>query len=1001
MKLKRNLLATTICGLLALSSAPAFAQDAPADPPTTEEEKPKEITRVVVTGSLIPIAAQETSSPVTTITAEEIERQGYRNISDVLRAQPLATGAVQDNQFSAGFTPGATTISLLSLDPSFTLILLDGRPLADYPLLYNGQSNFTDLSTIPTAMVERIDILPGNQSAIYGSAAIAGVVNIILKKRLEGLHLDLRMGGYDSSGGDNWRMQLSGGKSWGALDLTFGFQYSEQDPMFGSDNEWFDSTEDNPNPNQRFGSRTFLILDGFTGQYIDPGQATCDALSNNFGGTTIYDFRPGSGRYCGSRYEVGNTSFLNEEDSVSGYINANWSISDNAELYASLLYNQQTTISSSFSRFWVPDVNGTFGFIWEDDGSCDLFNFGCPLNLYQHIFSPEETGGPQEQKFSSKSYNFAFGIKGTLGDSTWDYDAWYARSQFDVTDSTMWPLTDEIEDFFRDQFLGPSLGTFYGYQIYNPDHAAFYQSLTPGEYASFLDEIRTESKTWTHNINFLVTNATLWELPAGDVGMALLATAGRQRWENPTDPRVIAGDFWGITGTQGEGERSNYAFAGELRVPLFKQLTASLSARYDSYENIDAGEDSKATWKLGLEFRPWETLLIRGNYATAFRAPDMSYVFAGDSGFFTSVNDYYRCEEDGQPITDCDWGPVNVAGRRSGNPDLKSITADSYGFGFVWSPNRHITFHADYYNVQIEDEVRDLSLDFLLRNENECRQGRSQLSAEACAAYIDRVTRTGSNSPQPNAILLITTGPVNISTENVSGVTAGATFRWGNEHYGQWLLDLAWNNTMEHKVRQFPDDPELDYLHDGFWSSEFKSNLTADLNWSIGKWDSTVHVTHYGHTPNYTEQLGVASNNGIVARNVNPWTLVNLNVAYNFTKNQKLAVTVNNIANKRAPRDESYTAYPYYNVFNYNGYGRAWWVSYTFDWNGGDTGPAPEPAPVLPSRTCADLDDDGDGVNNCNDKCPGSSAGQALGADGCPVPAAEPEPVMEPKPFRN
>src|SRR4249919_2695423 len=324
MKMKRNLLASTIGGLLALSALPAFAQDAPAAPadqPKKEEPKPAEITKITVTGSRIPIAAQETSSPTITITAENIVEQGYRNVAEVLRAQPLATGAVQDNQFTNGFTPGATTISLLGLDPSFTLILLDGRPLADYPLLYNGQSNFTDLSTIPTAMVERIDILPGNQSAIYGSAAIAGVVNIILKKHLEGLHLDLRAGGYENGGGDNFRMQLSGGHQFGALDLTYGLQYSKQDAMFGSDSEWFDSTEDNPNPAARYGSRDFLIANGFTNQYIDPGQATCDSLAGNFDGTTIRDFRPGRGYYCGSRYEVGNTSFLNKEDNTSAYLN--------------------------------------------------------------------------------------------------------------------------------------------------------------------------------------------------------------------------------------------------------------------------------------------------------------------------------------------------------------------------------------------------------------------------------------------------------------------------------------------------------------------------------------------------------------------------------------------------------------------------------------------------------------------------------------------------------
>ena len=179
--------------------------------PRIPQHAPAQLEPVIVTGSWIPQIQQENASPVVAITAEDIDRQGFQNVSELLRAQPLATGAVQDNQFSGGFTPGATTISLLGLEPGFTLILLDGRPLADYPLLYNGEGNFTDLSSIPTGMVERIDVLPGNQSAVYGSAAIAGVVNIILKKRIEGVQVAARAGGYEQGGGDNMRFELTGG----------------------------------------------------------------------------------------------------------------------------------------------------------------------------------------------------------------------------------------------------------------------------------------------------------------------------------------------------------------------------------------------------------------------------------------------------------------------------------------------------------------------------------------------------------------------------------------------------------------------------------------------------------------------------------------------------------------------------------------------------------------------------------------------------------------------
>ena len=125
--MNRKMLATAICAVLA-SPLVAFAQDTTA---TQEQKETTELDTVVVTGSLIPQVKMENANPVVTISSEDIARQGFKNVYDVLRAQPLATGAVQDNQFTNGFTPGATTISLLGLSPGFTLILLDGRPLPD------------------------------------------------------------------------------------------------------------------------------------------------------------------------------------------------------------------------------------------------------------------------------------------------------------------------------------------------------------------------------------------------------------------------------------------------------------------------------------------------------------------------------------------------------------------------------------------------------------------------------------------------------------------------------------------------------------------------------------------------------------------------------------------------------------------------------------------------------------------------------------------------------
>jgi outer membrane receptor protein involved in Fe transport len=193
MQMQIKLLTATILSVLfAIPDASAQLADQEVPPKDTEQH----LQTIKVTGSLIPQVEVETASPIITITSQQIERQGFASVYDALRAQPVATGSVQDNQAVGGFTAGAKTLSLLGLDPAFTLYLINGHPLADYPLLYNGISNFVDLTNVPTGMVDHIDILPGNQSSIYGSSAIAGVINIVLKDRIDGYELSARAGGY-------------------------------------------------------------------------------------------------------------------------------------------------------------------------------------------------------------------------------------------------------------------------------------------------------------------------------------------------------------------------------------------------------------------------------------------------------------------------------------------------------------------------------------------------------------------------------------------------------------------------------------------------------------------------------------------------------------------------------------------------------------------------------------------------------------------------------------
>jgi outer membrane receptor for ferrienterochelin and colicin len=149
---------------------------------TTTNTKAANLDKIVVTGSLIPQTSLETAKPVLVISAEDLKTRGFTSVADALQRSSFSTGTVQGNQTSASFTQGAETISLFGLNPGYTKFLIDGRPMADYPALYNGSDVFNNISGIPIDLVERIEVLPGGQSSLYGSDGIACVVYVILKK---------------------------------------------------------------------------------------------------------------------------------------------------------------------------------------------------------------------------------------------------------------------------------------------------------------------------------------------------------------------------------------------------------------------------------------------------------------------------------------------------------------------------------------------------------------------------------------------------------------------------------------------------------------------------------------------------------------------------------------------------------------------------------------------------------------------------------------------------
>ncbi|WP_447730608.1 TonB-dependent receptor plug domain-containing protein [Pseudoxanthomonas suwonensis] len=202
--------------------------------------------RVTVTGSRIKRVEIEGPAPVTVITADDIEKQGFSTVYDALNTLTEFTGSVQNELNQNGFTPNASFLNLRGLGPGYQLVLVNGRRTADYPLPYNSQSNAVNLANIPTSAVERIEVLSGGASAIYGSDAVAGVVNVILKTNYEGDLLTARAGTTTRGGGDSGRLQWIGGKVGQRWSLTYAAEYLAREEIFASQRDFMDSYRDDP-----------------------------------------------------------------------------------------------------------------------------------------------------------------------------------------------------------------------------------------------------------------------------------------------------------------------------------------------------------------------------------------------------------------------------------------------------------------------------------------------------------------------------------------------------------------------------------------------------------------------------------------------------------------------------------------------------------------------------------------------------------------------------------
>lgn len=951
-RLRRLPLTSAIIAGLLFSGA-ALAQDATGDDqkpqPASQstQDGQQTLDKIEVVGSRIKRAEVEGPSPVTVISSTQLQKEGFTTVAQTLQTITQNAGSSQNELNSAGgFTPNGTPVNLRGLGAGRTLLLINGRRAADYPFPYNGQSNFQNFGNIPTAAVERIEILSGGASAIYGSDAVAGVINVVLKKNLTGDDFKLRTGTTTTGGGDYADMQWVGGRTGDNWSVTYALEYFTDEPVLANQRDFMDSRADNPFPNPLLGNqpvstlRISRALSNTPNVYIAPPAGTCARFGGEYVDWTFrstYTSGPNrglpftQGAACGYWTDVGYQTISNGNDDLSGYVFGNWNFDNGMEGWASVMaYHSKSKLTGGLETILGPHTDG-LGVTQTFFATNPTINSSVTT---QRIITPQEVGGIENtmQKFDEKSIDVAFGLRGTIADK-FDWDLTLGRADYKATRTRPRLDGSAVTDFF----YGPRLNTT-GTPRYLINLDRWYRPLTPQEYWSMASVIKYEAESYVNQGSFVLTG-DLFELPAGPVGFAGVIEGTQQGYDLNSPNGILPTNrtVYNLTGTNGGGDRNRYAVGVEFSVPVFSTLTASAAARYDKYDDITNVDDAR-TWALGLEYRPVSSLLIRGNLSTSFKAPDMHYVYNEGSGSFSTALDTYRCLEGGGYATlppNPPTGAVACSGTTysysmfatsRGEPTLHEETGRSFTGGVVWDVTDALSMSVDYYDIKLEGAVANLTSTFILDAEAGCRTGLTRTrqpyqfaaGSSFCQEIIGRVTREPAAGEPTDRVSNIRSGPVNQSYQRVSGIDASVKYRHDSDRFGNFAFSLDWSHVLQNELQTFATDPiQTDYRDDP-GNFDFRSRIRGSVNWARGDWGANLFMTRYGSLPNWQETGRVA-----------PYFLWNANISKRITEKATIGLYVNNIFNNFHPQDGGFNTYPYF-WRGYSPMGRE--ISASFDW---------------------------------------------------------------------
>ncbi|MGZ5035369.1 MAG: TonB-dependent receptor plug domain-containing protein [Usitatibacter sp.] len=789
-------------------------------------QQPAAKERIEVTGSNIKRVEGESALPVTVITREEIDRSGATTAMELLQliSSNSSAGGVGIQSTIGATTFSAQTANLRGLQGGRTLVLINGKRVNGFAGEVQGVQG-VNLAVIPFAAIERVEILKDGASAVYGSDAIAGVINFIVRSDYRGAEATVWYGSPTRSGGGaQERYNASAGfgdLNTNRYNVFVAASYDHQKPLLQKDRDF-------SNTSYRFD----LGLIGVSSNTF-PGRVTTGGIGVPGGNATCAP----TGPYATFFTELGACFFdpsgapgvegIPDTKTTNFFGSAKFQLTNNWQLYGTGLYSkdenhfiiQPVPISNLFNYGPNGDIPATItvrpGTPFYPVAAATAAGVnGQPLNVrYRAVLN-----GNRDTLDTNEGYQLVGGIKGSWG--KWDADLSYSYAEGKVKEELNggFPLYSRVLPLLNG-------GTV---NLFGPNTDAIAQQVAA---TNFIGET-FEGKSTTQAVNGKVSSE-IWQMAAGPLAFAVGADFRKEKLNQNYNPVLASGDVSGYGGNFQDvhASRDVKALYAELNIPLLKTLEANIAIRTDDYSDFGRTNNPKGS----LRWQPSRDILLRASYGTGFLAPSLYQLFVPQTSGVSApgTTDPIRCPVTHDTGLDCSTQFPLIFG---GNPALKPEESENVTFGAVWEPTNALSISADYFKIRLKNAITNgLPVDTILGD---------------LAQFGGLVTRGPADPNFPNLpgrISGIVQTYINLGNVHIEGIDVEGHYKWPRGSWGRFRFDI--NGT--YYIRN--DTQNLDGSYSGFVSNQFGSPVAgvlprwkhyAAFSWDSGPWQATLAQTY-------------------------------------------------------------------------------------------------------------------------------------------------------------